>query len=177
MIAVYSLAFCRWVVGIIFFWALVGKLQDIPAFADTIRRFKLLPGWLVRPAALICLGSEALVVLGMLVGGAFLLWGFSLATIMLTIFGVALASVLVRHIRTSCNCFGPSKKIVTSYEILRDALFILCALSGAYLSFAALSASTSAVWWVWVFAGAAAMVFVILVLQLKEILWVFRVLQ
>ncbi len=53
----FVLAFCRIVIGVAFAWSFAGKARDVPAFARTIGRFRLLPGRLQRPAALAFLAA------------------------------------------------------------------------------------------------------------------------
>jgi hypothetical protein len=139
MLVSYGAAFCRLVIGLTFAFSFASKVRDIPLFVQTIQRFKLLPGWLNRAAALAFLCSEAIVVVAVLPHSILLskvlekrvvTGGFILAALMLIIFCAALASVLMRKIHTSCNCFGASEKQVSTYDIVRNLGFFLCALSG-----------------------------------------------
>ncbi len=177
MLVSYAVAFCRWTIGIVFAWSLLAKLSNISSFTQTIRHFHLIPDGLIPLAAWSCLICEAFVFLMMLVGGQVLTWGFGIATLMLTVFCVALGSLLLRRIQTPCNCFGKSNRIVTKYEILRDVFFLLCALTGANISLVFQRQGYRLTWWDSSFAGGAAFVFVILVVQMKEILWVFQIPQ
>jgi uncharacterized membrane protein YphA (DoxX/SURF4 family) len=126
----YFLAFSRIVIGLVFALSFAGKIRDINSFEQTITRFQLLPEQLSRASAFFFLGGELAVVIANLIGGPFLLWGFLLAVILLAAFSVAIASVLIRKIHTSCNCFGLSEKPVSREDLVRNAGFIACALSG-----------------------------------------------
>lgn len=132
----YSLAFCRWAIAISFAWSFLGKARDVPAFVAAIGRFRLLPAWLHAPAAWAFLLGELAVVAAMLVGFSVLPWGFLLAALMLAGFSLALASVLARKISTSCNCFGSTEKLVSPYDLLRNAGLITCSAGGLIFSLA-----------------------------------------
>ena len=66
----------------------------------------------------------------MLFGGSFLSAGFLLASLLLLIFSIALLTVLLWKLETPCNCFGPSAKPVSPYDVSRNIVFIGCALLG-----------------------------------------------
>ena len=182
MLISYGVAFCRLVIGLTFAFSFAGKVRDIQSFVQTIRRFKLLPGWLSRAAALAFLCGELAVVLAMIPHPPPLShWergivtvGFLLAALMLLVFCAALASVLIRKIRTSCNCFGASVKQVSPYDIVRNIGFITCALGGCGMqaggqySLAVLGVLE------WGLAGAAAAVFVAVWVQIGEIVILLR---
>ena len=183
MIISYGVVFCRLVIGLVFALSFIGKVRDIPTFEQTIRRFKLLPGWLSRATALVFLGGEAAVVVAMLPHPRLLsqFWerkvitgGFLLAALMLLAFCAALASVLIRKIYTSCNCFGASEKPVSPYDMVRNVGFIVCALGGCGMqaggpgSLAALGVLE------WGLAGIAAAVFVALWVPVGEIVALLR---
>ncbi len=174
MVAFFVLAFCRWVIGIVFFWALIGKVQDIPSFVTTIERFKLFPNWFTRPIAFLCLIGEGAVIISMLIGDPMIVPGFFLATVMLIAFCFALGSVLLRRIQTPCNCFGKSNQMITRLEMLRDLQFILCGVAGTYISLINTATLVKGDWWIWGTAGGAAVVYVLIGVQMKEFLWVLR---
>src|SRR5579871_6128532 len=112
----YLLAFCRMATGLVFATAIFGKMRDVAAFQQALYGFHLLSRRLSNLAALLFLGGEVAVVLLLLIGGPFLLYGFALAILLLLIFCMALASVLVRKLHTSCHCFGVSSKPVTHLD-------------------------------------------------------------
>ena len=124
------LLFCRIVIGLVFLLSFSGKMRAVPTFEQSIASFNLLPTPLIRVAALALLVSEFLAMVLVLVGGEFLQTGFILATVLLLLFSIALATVHARKIRTTCNCFGKSTKPVTAYDQWRNGGFIVCALVG-----------------------------------------------
>lgn len=173
MFAIYVLAFCRIVIGIVFAWSFVGKIRDLSAFTNTIARFNLLPSQLNRLVVFIFVGGELAVSGFMIIGGAFLFLGFLLALLLLLIFCIALASVLHREIQTSCNCFGASEKQISQYDIVRNIGFILCALGGCstLVSSYGLFELNS---WERGLTFVLAIVFVVMWVQLGEIVQLFK---
>lgn len=122
--------FCRIVIGLVFALSFLNKVLNPTMFERTVFSFDLVPKPLIKIAALLFLSGELTVVLFALAGGTFLGPGFTLAGILLLVFTMALASVLIRNIKTSCNCFGPSQKPVSAYDIWRNAGLILLVLAG-----------------------------------------------
>lgn len=176
MVASYLMAFCQMVIGIVFAWSFVGKVRGFKTFEESVANFKLLPKrWSAFLACLVLLG-ELTVVISMITGGLLLLLGFLLATLILLVFCVVLASALIRQIRVSCNCFGPSQKLVSLSDILRNIGFILCAISGCGI---AITQNISDVLniWAWVLTALAATTFVAVWVQVEEIVYLFRQLR
>lgn len=173
-ISPYLLAFCRVVIGIVFAVSSISKALNIAQFKQTIRTFRLLPGWLCNIAALLFLCSEFAVVVLTILGGSLLIFGFVLAVSLLLLFCFALVTVLVRRIRTSCNCFGPSTKQVSRLDIWRTIGFIFCALVG-YATLVWTKSNQGNVDLVeWVLIGLGAVVFVVIWTQLREITQLFH---
>jgi peroxiredoxin len=133
MMLPYLLTFCRLVIGLVFAISFVGKARDIGQFAKTIGRFELLPRRWNKTAAWIFLGGEAAVVVLLIVGGPLLPLAFALAGLLLLLFTLALLSALRRNIETSCNCFGASEKLLTYYDVGRNAVFMACSVLGWWL--------------------------------------------
>jgi hypothetical protein len=174
MILSFLLSFCRLTIGLMFAWSFVGKLRDFKSFEKTIARFRLLPAWLHRPAAIAFLGSELLATVMMLLGGSLLTGGFLLAALLLTAFSIALASVVIRKINLSCNCFGPSEKLVTPYDIFRNIGFLICALGGWSAALLSQKGSVSLGILEWGLALVVAVIFVTVWTQIREIVQLFR---
>lgn len=130
----YLLVFCRLTIGLLFAYAFVSKVRDVAGFAQTITNFKLLPPRWSKGVAWIFLGGEAAVVVFLLIGGELLPLAFGLALVLLTTFTIALVSVLVRGIQTTCNCFGHSQKPVTYANVWRNVAVMSVSLSGWWLA-------------------------------------------
>lgn len=126
----YLAAYCTAVIGLAFTISFIRKLPALPQFEQAVAGFRLLPRRWSKVAALLFLAVEALIPLLMIFGGPFLAMGLILACLLLFIFSIALASVLLRRIRTTCNCFGASGDTVSVYDIGRNVVLIGCALLG-----------------------------------------------
>ena len=63
-------------------------------------------------------------------GGSALLAGFLLAVFLLTTFSIALGIAVIRRLRVPCNCFGREEKPISPYDLVRNAGFIICSLTG-----------------------------------------------
>ncbi len=170
----YMLAFCRIAVGLVFAISFGGKVLDIPTFTQAIGRFHILPERINRLAALLFLSGELTVIVLMILGGRLLGPGFGLAIFLLLIFCMALVSALIKRVKVSCNCFGPSEKPVSLYDVWRNVGFILCALSGwgTLVIVPQVRGGLGVMDWVLVAPSAAA--FVALWTQIESIVRLFR---
>jgi len=120
MVAFYLLAFCRIVIGLVFTLSFWGKIRHLPQFRQTIMQFGLFPARLNDIAAAVLLGGELAIVLSVAIGDRLLVVGFVLAIVLLLIFCGALLFVLIRKIRTTCNCFGIGENLVSVVDIWRN---------------------------------------------------------
>jgi hypothetical protein len=174
MVAPLLLAFCRLVLGFVFALSLLGKLRNVQKFRQTILNFRQLPDWLVGGATPLFLGCEFLVVLGIMLGGMFLFPTFLLAALLLILFSGAMASVLVRQIRTACDCFGKSDKPVSVEDLWRNGGFLCCALGGCVFLRWSPQEYDHLTLVGWFLAGAAATVFVALWLYIGDLVALFQ---
>lgn len=171
---IYLLAFCRVAVGLVFILSSLGKARNLAQFQQAILGFRLLPRQVSNFAAFLFLGGECAVVVFMVIGGSLLLSGFILAILLLLLFCAALASVLIRRIHTACNCFGSSQKPITLVEIWRNLGFLLCAGGGCEVLLWTRGAQGSLEGIGWLLIALGAGVFVIIWIQLGEIVQLFR---
>ncbi len=168
----YLLMFCRIVIGVTFAYSFLTKVRDVNGFARTITNFKLLPGRLSRPAAILFLFGELVVVFLITGGGRLLPIGFGLAILLLLLFTTALTWTLTRNIQTPCHCFGVDKQPVTIYDLWRNTGFILCAAGGWGISY---FGDVAALTWVeWSIVVLPALVIVMLMAHLGEIIAISR---
>jgi hypothetical protein len=174
MLELYLLIFCRIVTGLVFGISFGAKARDVSAFATTITRFGLIPSSASIPAALLFLAGELTVVVLIVLSGPWLAVGFVLATTLLLTFCVALASVLIRERRTSCNCFGASEKLVSIYDLWRNSGFILCTLVGCYTLARSSEIQGNVGMAGWLLSALAASVFIAIWTQLSEIAQLFH---
>lgn len=119
---------CRLVVGGIFIYASLDKLQNPDSFALVIHHYRLVPYSMLHPFAML------LPVLEFIVGVALVLGirqrGAALLTALMNImFIAALSSALMRGLDISCGCFHTdSGHGVGLSLLLRDALLLLACL-------------------------------------------------
>ena len=170
----YLLVFCRVTIGLVFAISSFSKARDFAQFQRALLSFQLLSKRLSRLAALLFLGGESAVVLLIIIGGPVLLPGFALAILLLLIFCVALTLVLIRRLYISCHCFGSSNKPVTRVDIWRNVGFLLCAGGGCEALLWTHGAQESLAWMAWLFIALSAGVFVMIWIQLGEIVQLFR---
>lgn len=169
----YLLAFCRIAIGLVFACAFLAKVRRAAGFAQTIANFDLLPRRWSKTAALLFLGGEVVVVILLILGGWLLPLAFSLASLVLFFFTVALISALRRNIKTSCNCFGVSEKPLTYYDVWRNVGFLLLAAAGLGLR-GAIGELSSLAFIEFLFILLIAAVLVVAWINLGEIVAVFR---
>lgn len=171
---IYLLAFCRVAIGLVFAISSLSKVRNLGQFQQAIASFRLLPQCLSQLTALLFLCGEFAVVLLVAFGGPLLFPGFALAILLLLLFCVALASVLIRRLQTACNCFGSSEKPVTPVDIWRNVGFLLCAGSGGEALIWMRGTQGDLEWVAWLFIALGAGVFVMIWIQLGEIVQIFR---
>ncbi len=171
---IYLLAFCRVAIGLVFVLSSFSKVRNIAQFQQAVFDFHLFSRRLSTLAALLFLGGEFAVVLLIAIGGPLLLPGFALAILLLCIFCVALVSVLVRKLHTSCNCFGVSEKPVTAADLWRNVGFLLCAGGGCEAEIWTRGGQGGLEWIAWLLIALGAGVFVMLWIQLGEIVQLLR---
>jgi len=120
--------------GLVFVYSSWSKLADPPGFAQMIWNYRILPAYLVNPAALVLPWMELLAGLA-LVSGILHKGAALAAALMLALFIAALATDLARGIAVDCGCFSVVAQAKSATElfagmqldILRDAGLLLLA--------------------------------------------------
>lgn len=121
-------SFVRFFVGFTFAASFLSKARDVDAFRTAVRGFALLPPRAAGPLAWTFLAGElatSVLLLAPLDHRA-LLAGLSLALGLLLVFTAALASVLLRGLDISCNCFGASTRPVSRFDVWRNLGVAVC---------------------------------------------------
>jgi uncharacterized membrane protein YphA (DoxX/SURF4 family) len=96
------------------------KIGHADDFASQIAGFQLLPAALIPTLALLLPFLETMAGAYLIVG-LFTHFAAWLTAAEMTVFAGAIASAVVRGIHTSCGCFGPSDRTMTSWpEVARD---------------------------------------------------------
>lgn len=132
-VGIYIRFFCRITVIFLFAFSFITKVFDINEYVSSIRRFNIIPLRFSKIAAVIFTLLEGLIVLLLISDINFQLIGFGIAFVVLLTFTFAIGSALMRGMRISCNCFGSSETRISSYDILRNLLFIIFTVIGAAL--------------------------------------------
>ena len=110
--------------GLFFVVAALPKVADPPGFAHMVYNYKILPGPLVNPLALVMPWAELLMGLALMLG----LWRRSAATLvgaLLLVFIVAISVNLLRGNAIDCGCFDVTAQNLTREEKLRDMWGVL----------------------------------------------------
>lgn len=113
--------------GLLFIAAALPKLADPPSFAHMIYNYRLLPGGLVNPFALVLPWFELLCGVALLLG----IWSRSAAaaiSLLLIVFAGAISANLLRGNAIECGCFdvheagkSVSERLAAMrWEVLRD---------------------------------------------------------
>lgn len=132
----YLLSLCQVIVALIFLLSFISKVRDFDAFANSVTNFRILQGDFVRVVAVAFIIGEFLSGLFLFLGflfiiPRFLIAGFGLAIALLISFTIALTSVLIRDIRTSCNWFGThNHDIISIHDVIRNLGFISISIIG-----------------------------------------------
>lgn len=171
---IYLLVFCRVATGLVFALSSFSKARDFAQFQQALVGFQVLSRSLSKFAALLFLGGEGAVVLLIIIGGPVLFPGFALAILLLLIFCAALVSVLIRRLPISCNCFGSNTMPITQIDIWRNVGFLLCAGGGCEALIWTHGVQESLAWMLWLLIALSAGVFVMIWIQLGEIVQLFR---
>ncbi|MFY9399662.1 MAG: MauE/DoxX family redox-associated membrane protein [Desulfomonilia bacterium] len=109
----------RIVLAAVFIYAGVLKVLDPAGFSEDILNYRLLPGWMVNPVAVVLPWVEIAAGLSLL-SGVLLQGGALVITGLLAVFASALAISLARGLDISCGCFGASEQSITWWYLLRD---------------------------------------------------------
>ncbi len=124
----YLLLLSRLLLGGVFLFAAIPKIEDPARFAEDIRAYEILPYWAVNGSAILLPAIELLLA-GCLILG---IWTRSAAAginALLLLFIGAIASTIVRGLEIDCGCFGEAVEESTGWGvILRDLLFLVLGL-------------------------------------------------
>ena len=174
MVSLYVLAFCRTVIAFVFGVSSFSKALKLASFKQAIINFHILPKAWSGVVALFFVVSEGAIAILVIAGGRLLISGFTLASFFLLLFSGALVSVLVRGIRTSCNCFGMTTRAISSSDLWRNTAFILCALGGLCITIGAGDVQGNLNMLGWLLIGFGAVAFSTIWMQFGEIIQLFR---
>lgn len=95
----------RITIGLVFVVAALGKIGDLPWFAQELHNYRLTPAWAEHPLAMVMPWIELLAGLALVLGvraraGAFI------ALAMMVVFTLVVAAAWARGLDFRCGCFG-----------------------------------------------------------------------
>lgn len=132
MLITHFVLLSRIVIGSTFAFSFASKIVNLETFARSVSAFRLLPQVWVRPIVNAFLIAEFIVATLCIIGGEYLGVGFFAASILLTVFSIALIISLIRKRRISCNCFGPTQEMISPLHVLRNGFLILLSTLALY---------------------------------------------
>ncbi|GEM_PF-847096 len=177
-VAAYLAEGCRWYVLIALLAAAIGKTLYFRRFRDSLdEAFVRLKGNGNRLAAAAIVTGEWTAALSMLAGGALSRMGLMLALALFVVLTAVVAVVLAKGLSVRCNCFGPSQRRISGYDLLRNLLFIAAASSGVYGASAAAASGVSGgfAWPAVAAIAAVAATLFLLSIGLREIVHLLRI--
>lgn len=122
----YVYILLRWVLGLIFIWASVGKISDPGGFAEVVKNYRILPPVLVNPFALILPWVEMICGVTLIIG--YLAKGSAvILDILMIVFIISIGINIIRGVDISCGCFSNSlvaTKSMISY-LIRDITYLM----------------------------------------------------
>lgn len=99
------LRLARIAIGLVFVVAALGKLGDLPWFAQQVHNFRLVPGWAENALAMTLPWIELLAGLALVLGIRARAGG-GIAFALMIVFTIAVAAAWARGLDFRCGCFG-----------------------------------------------------------------------
>lgn len=123
----YVVFAARVILGVVFIYASLDKIQHPGEFAQAIYNYRMVPNVVINVMAIVLPWLELicgiLIIVGVFVRGSALLIGA-----MLAVFIIALSSALMRGLDISCGCFTlEGGRSVAANTLVEDILLIICA--------------------------------------------------
>jgi len=121
----------RIILGLVFVYASLDKIEHPSQFMVAIENYRLAPSWLSYYTALFLPWLELFCGL-FLIAGVFVRTNAGLISVMLLVFVAALISALLRGLDIDCGCFSvnPGSSSVSVFKLLEDVFLLAMA---AYL--------------------------------------------
>ncbi|HET8570234.1 MAG TPA: MauE/DoxX family redox-associated membrane protein [Candidatus Limnocylindria bacterium] len=111
-------------VGATALWSAVAKVDDLPAFAYSISRYRIIPVRLEKVAAVAVVGSEFAAGSLMLTGLAPEIGGL-IGAVLFSLFASVVGTAVGRGREVPCNCFGADGEIASWATVVRALLLAL----------------------------------------------------
>jgi uncharacterized membrane protein YphA (DoxX/SURF4 family) len=122
----YVVFAARLILGVVFIYASLEKIQNPAGFAQAIYNYRMVPEALINIMAIVLPWLELicgiLIIVGVFVRGSALLIGA-----MLAVFIVALSSAILRGLDISCGCFTlEGGRGIAGKTLVEDILLMIC---------------------------------------------------
>jgi uncharacterized membrane protein YphA (DoxX/SURF4 family) len=123
----YVVFAARVILGVVFIYASLDKIQHPGEFAQAIYNYRMVPNAFINMMAIALPWLELicgiLIIVGVFVRGSAMLIGA-----MLAVFIIALSSALMRGLDISCGCFTlEGGRSIAANTLVEDILLIICA--------------------------------------------------
>lgn len=125
----YVLLLCQFSIILTFGISSLGKLYDLRRFIKSITEFQMLPRPIVVPASISIVSCEILVVILLSLN---IYRGFYVSSFLLIMFSLVLIVAMMKHKHISCNCFGPTNKSISVYDVGRNILLLSFSVCGLF---------------------------------------------
>jgi putative oxidoreductase len=112
--------------GAVFVYASLHKILEPGAFAHEVHNYKLLPGALINPFAIVLPWLELFCGLA-LIANRWLEAASALIALMMAAFTVAVASAVARDLNISCGCFKSGGSAANAITVARDVALTVAA--------------------------------------------------
>lgn len=118
----------RFLLGVVFLSASVGKILDPKAFAENLIAYQILDSpQLLKYVAVTLPWIEWFCGI-LLILGVFVRSVSALTTLLLFVFLAGMISALWRGLEIHCGCFGSPQETIGAFSLLRDGFFFLVSL-------------------------------------------------
>jgi uncharacterized membrane protein YphA (DoxX/SURF4 family) len=118
----------RFILGLVFLYASVGKILDPKAFAENLIAYQIFDSPQMLKYAAVTLPWIEWFCGILLVLGVFVRSVSALTTVLLFIFLAGMISALWRGLEIHCGCFGSPQETIGTLSLLRDGFFFLVSL-------------------------------------------------
>ena len=122
------ICFGRFMLGLVFLYASVGKILDPKAFAENLIAYRIFDSPQMLKYVAVTLPWIEWFCGILLVLGAFVRSVSSLTTVLLFVFLAGMVSALWRGLEIHCGCFGSQHETIGALSLLRDGFFFLVSL-------------------------------------------------
>jgi uncharacterized membrane protein YphA (DoxX/SURF4 family) len=118
----------RFILGLVFLYASVGKILDPKAFAENLIAYRIFDSPQMLKYVAVTLPWIEWFCGIFLILGVFVRSVSALTTLLLFTFLAGMISALARGLEIHCGCFGSPQETIGAFSLLRDGFFFLVSL-------------------------------------------------